>query len=216
MTSQVKSSQVKSSQIKSNQIKSNQIKSNQIKSNQILSAADIVAMLDHADEKRHCWILLGINCGFDSSDLSGVRREHVQGSFIDLPRPKTGVPRRCSLWPETIAAIAATANETEPIFSSNNKGTPVVVVHSEKKRTDNVIYRWRKCRTTAGIKIGGFSLLRHTHRTITDECEDQPAENYSMGHSQRDMADNYRHRISDERLIVIAHRVRYWLFQKTS
>jgi hypothetical protein len=29
----------------------------------------------------------------------------LDAGVIDFPRPKTGIPRRCPLWPETAAAI---------------------------------------------------------------------------------------------------------------
>jgi hypothetical protein len=52
-------------------------------------------------------ILLGINCGFGNADwgtlpLSAV---NLESGWVDYPRPKTGIARRCSVWPETIEAI---------------------------------------------------------------------------------------------------------------
>jgi integrase len=54
-------------------------------------------------------ILLGANCGFGNTDCSGLTLDglDLDGGWLDFPRPKTGVPRRCPLWPETVAALRA-------------------------------------------------------------------------------------------------------------
>jgi hypothetical protein len=54
-------------------------------------------------------ILLGVNAGFGNADcrrlpLSAV---NLDAGIVDFARPKTGIPRRCALWPETVAAIRA-------------------------------------------------------------------------------------------------------------
>ena len=52
-------------------------------------------------------LLLGINCGFGPSDVANLPTKAVDlaTGWIDYPRPKTGIPRRCPLWPETVSAI---------------------------------------------------------------------------------------------------------------
>jgi len=50
-------------------------------------------------------ILLGINCGFGPSDRG--EPAHQRGGpgchWIDYPRPKTGIDRRCVIGPKTVA-----------------------------------------------------------------------------------------------------------------
>ena len=52
-------------------------------------------------------ILLGINCGFGNADCGNlpVAALDLDGSWVDYPRPKTGINRRCPLWPETVEAL---------------------------------------------------------------------------------------------------------------
>ena len=57
-------------------------------------------------------ILLGINCGFGNSDVAGLPTKTLdlkpvppeRRGWVDFARPKTGIERRCPLWPETVAA----------------------------------------------------------------------------------------------------------------
>src|SRR5262249_25079647 len=62
-------------------------------------------------------ILLGINCGFGNADCGTLSLSAVDldAGVIDSRRPKTGIPRRCALWPETVSAIReAIASRPEP------------------------------------------------------------------------------------------------------
>lgn len=180
-----------------------------------LTAATIRKMLNAANPRLHCWILLGINCGFYSVDISSIERRHIDGEFVDFPRPKTAIERRCWLWPETQQAVAKIAQSEGQLFLSRN-GQPLNVSYG-KTRTDLVKNHWTEAKRKLGVKWpGGFSSLRHTYRTIADDAGDQPAANYSMGHAQTDMADNYRHEISDARLTRVASHVRGWLFENIS
>ena len=59
--------------------------------------------------------MLALNCGMGNSDCGQLRFRNVdlRGGWLDYPRPKTGVDRRCPLWKETIQAIK-TAIEDRP------------------------------------------------------------------------------------------------------
>ena len=52
-------------------------------------------------------ILLGINCGFGNADCATlpIRALDLEEGWINFPRPKTGLDRRCPLWPETIKSL---------------------------------------------------------------------------------------------------------------
>src|SRR5207302_1233691 len=74
-------------------------------------------LLDAASVHVRAMILLGINCGFGNSDCGNLPQSAVdlERGWVDYPRPKTGIPRRCSLWPETIQALRnALADRPEP------------------------------------------------------------------------------------------------------
>ena len=73
----------------------------------MFEAAEIRAALDKATMPLRAMILLGINCGLGNSDVANLPTKAVdlKRAWLDFPRPKTGTPRRCPLWQETIAAI---------------------------------------------------------------------------------------------------------------
>jgi hypothetical protein len=62
-------------------------------------------------------ILLGINGGFGNAGCGHLPLSAVdlEAGMIDFPQPKTGIPRRCPLWSETVHAIReASADRPEP------------------------------------------------------------------------------------------------------
>src|SRR5262249_41808563 len=75
----------------------------------LFSAEEILKLLGAAGVQMKAMILLGINCGFGNPDCATLPLSAVNldTGWIDYPRPKTGIPRRCPLWPETVAAIKA-------------------------------------------------------------------------------------------------------------
>jgi hypothetical protein len=83
----------------------------------MFEAAEVRAILDAANPPMKAMILLGLNAGFGNADVATLpmRALDLVGAWVTYPRPKTGVERRCSLWPETVAAIhEATAQRTKP------------------------------------------------------------------------------------------------------
>ncbi len=73
----------------------------------LFTADEIRRMLATATPSMKAMILLGVNCGFGNADcaLLPTRAVDLQAGWINFPRPKTGLDRRCPLWPETVAAI---------------------------------------------------------------------------------------------------------------
>ena len=73
----------------------------------LFTADEVHRLLDAAGVQIKAMILLGINCGFGNSDCASltVSALDLEDGIIDFPRPKTGIGRRCPLWPETIAAL---------------------------------------------------------------------------------------------------------------
>ena len=70
-------------------------------------AAEIRDMLEAATIPMRAMIYLGINCGFGNGDCGGLTKSALDlaAGWVDFPRPKTGIERRCPLWPETMSAI---------------------------------------------------------------------------------------------------------------
>src|SRR5262249_61068599 len=78
---------------------------------------EVGKLLAAASVQVRAMILLGINCGFGNSDCGNLPLSAVNldAGWIDYPRPKTGIPRRCALWPETVQALRdALAHRPEP------------------------------------------------------------------------------------------------------
>jgi integrase len=197
----------------------------------MFEAHEVREILNKAGLQLKAMILLAVNCGFGNNDVSSLPMKalELETSWVNFPRPKTGVDRRCKLWPETVAAIReATAKRPAPKDKTNaglvfltKYGTPWVKVTTEKQedgtlkvKCDDAVSKEMK-KVMKALKIDGhrnFYTLRHTFRTVADESKDQPATDSIMGHARDDMASVYRERISDERLANVAEYVRAWLF----
>jgi integrase len=146
-------------------------------------------------------ILLGINCGFGNADCGNLRlaARDLERGIIDFPRPKTGIGRRCILWPETTAALKeALAKRPEP-KSEDHAGLVFITKYGDAWVHDTsespVSYEMGKLLRRLGIngRTGlGFYTLRHTFRTGADEAGDQPAADFIMGHEVPHMSAVHR------------------------
>jgi integrase len=193
----------------------------------LFAAEEVRALLEAAGTPLRAVILLGINCGFGNADVGTLPLSALDlgRGWLDYPRPKTGISRRCPLWPETVAALReALARRPEPKTPEHSglaflslRGTPLCSVR-EANRTDGVAAQFGALLRKLGIggrKGLGFYALRHTFRTVADEARDQPAADFAMGHESPHMSTHYRERISDARLRAVAEHVRAWLFGPT-
>jgi integrase len=185
----------------------------------LFTAEEVRRLLAAASVSVKAQILLGINCGFGNTDCGTLPLSAIdwQSAIIDFPRPKTGIPRRCPLWPETVEALRqAIAERPEPkdparagLVFITSKGFPWAKDIADSPLTKEV----RKLLTALGINgHRNFYVLRHTHRTVADEAKDQPAADYLMGHEVSHMSSVYRETISDSRLRAVSDHVRAWLF----
>jgi integrase len=136
---------------------------------------------------------------------------------LNFPRPKTGINRRCNLWPETVEAIReALAARPEP-RKPEHAGLVFVTKYggcwAKSDRDNPVSKETRKLLDSLGINgHRSFYALQHTFETIGGEAKDQVAVDAIMGHARDDMASVYRERVSDERLKAVTDHVRRWLF----
>jgi integrase len=191
----------------------------------LFTAAEIRRLIDAADVQLRAMALLGINCGFGIADCGRLPLSafDLTTGWIDFPRPKTGIARRCSLWPETLGALKAwLAVRPHPKDAEHER---LVFLTAQRRPwckesySSPVCFKFGKLLKSLeinGRKGLGFYTLRHTFRTIADEAKDQPAADYLMGHARDDMASVYRERISDERLRAVTDHVRTWLFPSAS
>jgi integrase len=187
----------------------------------LFTADEIRRLIGAAGVPMKAILLLGINCGYGNSDCGNLPLSAVDldNAFIDFPRPKTGIPRRCPLWPETVAAIREAFARRHEAKDPENAGLVFVTKYGgawAKDVPDSPVTKETKKLLLAlginGRKGLGFYTMRHTFRTVADEAKDQPAADYIMGHQSTHMSSTYRERISDARLRAVVDHVRTWLF----
>lgn len=188
----------------------------------MFEAEEIRAMLDKVNSPMRAMILLGINCGFGNSDCGTLPLSalDLERGWINYPRPKTEVGRRCPLWPETIAALKDwIAKRPDPTKEEHRERVFITGAGNpwNDPRDRAISKEMRKLLDR--VKINGhrnFYALRHTLQTIGDEARDFLAVRTIMGHVGADIADEYREKVSDERLVAVVEHVRGWLFLQGS
>lgn len=129
-----------------------------------------------ADPHLAAMILLGINCGFGPQDCCTLPTDDVRGHWHNYARPKTGVDRRCWLWPETVEAIRDVAGQLH--------------VFNGRIWTRHIVAREfvKLCEET-GVRNIGFHSLRRTFETVAGAAEvNQAVVDAIMGHGRDDMA----------------------------
>jgi integrase len=196
----------------------------------MFEAAACQTLLGAADLQLQAMICLGLNCGLGNNDCGSMREHHVdlKKGWLDYPRPKTGIERRCPLWPETVVAIkaavaarpkAADRADADRVFLTA-AGMPWTADAKLKEdggsgpRVDCVTQCFRTLLDKTQLhKPGlGFYALRHTFETIAGGTADQVAVDMIMGHADDSMAATYRENVDDKRLRAITDHVHKWLF----
>jgi integrase len=189
----------------------------------LFSAEEIRKLLGTSGVQMKGMVLLGINAAFGNADCGQlpISALDLDKGWINYPRPKTGIKRRCPLWPETIAALREVLVDRREPKDPTDDGLLFITKYgtgwAKDTSTNPVSQQTRKLLTKVGINgHRNFYTLRHTFRTVADESKDQPAIDHIMGHARDDMASIYRERISDERLKAVTDYVRKWLFERPS
>jgi integrase len=184
---------------------------------------EILLMLLTTPVHLEAMILLGINCGLGNADCGRLPQQalDLERGWLDYPRPKTGMKRRCPLWPETVAAIRETLARRREPKDPADADLVFITRTGQAWHTDTtespISYEVGKLLRRLGItgRDGlGFYTLRHTFRTVADEAKDQPAADYIMGHEVAHMSSVYRETISDARLRTVTDHVHAWLSGK--
>ena len=166
----------------------------------LYGAGDVRKLVKKAEGEFKAMLLLGINCAFGPRDCATLPTTAVNlaEGWHNYWRPKTQADRRCSLWPETVAAIKAV------------RGMELVF---EGREWD----RWmigREFATlckAAKVENQGFYSLRRTFETIATTADvPQAVIDSIMGHSKNDMASIYRQKVFDEQLKKCADHVHGW------
>jgi integrase len=161
----------------------------------LFSAEQICKLLKLAKGQLRAMMLLGINCGFGNNDCAKLSKSHLdlEGGWIDYPRPKTGVDRRCPLWKETVRALNTVADSRPDPKDPLNSDLVVVTKYGfawlpkSKTWADSPITKeFAKLLQNAGMKRQGLSFyaLRHTFQTIAEQSLDKDAVRCIMGHAE--------------------------------
>jgi integrase len=188
----------------------------------MFEAAELRKLIDAAGPTMRAMIFLGVNCGFGNADCGSLQFANVnlESAWVDFPRPKTGIPRRCPLWPETVAAVRESLESRPKPATYAECGQVFLTVRGSafvrttgKSRTDLVAVRFARVLKAAGLyREGvGFYTLRHVFRTVADGARDPVAIDLIMGHADPSMGAHYRERVEDARLVAVASHVRTWL-----
>ncbi|MCE9556753.1 MAG: tyrosine-type recombinase/integrase [Planctomycetes bacterium] len=186
----------------------------------MFEAADLRNIIDKAGVPLKAMILLGINCGFGNQDCGSLPLTAVdtKKGWMDYPRPKTGIHRRCHLWPETIEAINKAIAERPVPKTEATAGLLFVTKYGQPWAKDiadsPVTKEFRKVLEELKIHRAGlgFYALRHTFETIAGATRDQVAVDSIMGHADPSMGAAYREGIGDDRLKAVTDHVHNWLF----
>lgn len=189
----------------------------------LFAADEVRKLIEQAPVPLKAKVLLGINCGFGNADCGTLplTAPDLELGWVEFPRPKTGIERRCPLWPETVTALREAIAErptpkaeaaTGAVFVTKygnpwaSEGSATAVSHEFGKLLWQVqIERW-------GV---GFNTLWNTFRTVADATTDANAIRTIMGHTDDAIDANYTHGVGDEWLRAVTDCVREWVFGAT-
>ena len=185
----------------------------------MLEAEEICRLLGAAVVPLGAMILLGVNAGPGKTDagLLPLPALDLERGWLTYPRRKTGIPRRCPLWPETVQVIKQVLAQRPAPKNEAGAGFVFITKYGLPWSRDNdpgiITKEFSKVMDALGISgHRSFYGLRHSFETIGGEAKDQVAVDAIMGHADESMSAVYREWISDERLKAVTEHVRMWLF----
>jgi integrase len=186
-------------------------------------AEQIRSLLDAADVQLKAMILLGVNCGFGNADCGQLPTAAIDldNAWMRFPRPKTGIDRRCPLWPETVEALRQAIAKRPLSKCTADVGKVFITKYGQpwfraEETTNPVSAEFKKFLDKLELHRPGhgFYSLRRTFETIGGGSRDQVAVDFIMGHApdEDDMASVYRQHVDDDRLRAVADHMRRWFF----
>jgi integrase len=195
----------------------------------MFEADELRLLLDGAAQPLTAMILLAANAGLGQSDISrlSISAINFKTGWLDFPRPKTGIPRRCPLWKETLQSVQE-AISLRPSPKDVSDAELVFLTHrglrwvrDDAKRVDSVAVAFGKLMKRVGLNgARNFYAIRHGFQTVGEDTGDSKAVDVLMGHVDESMGATYREAgvgrtargVSDQRLRRVTDHVRQWLF----
>jgi integrase len=183
------------------------------------AAEELRTMIDGASQPLKSMLMLAINAGLGNEDVGRLPMKalDLEGGWLDYPRPKTAIVRRCPLWPETVACIKEWLS-TRPTPKSEADATLVFVTAKggswAKSTTDNPVSKETR-KLLNRLSLNGhrnFYAIRHTFSTESGGAKDPLATDFLMGHANETIREAYDEGIADDRLVAVVNFVRRWLF----
>lgn len=194
----------------------------------MFEASELRLIIMAAKPIMRSMVLLAINCAYGQTDMSSIPRKAIdlQTGWIDYPRPKTEVKRRCNLWPETIDALREAFKVMPSAKTPEDKGCAFVTKYGARfvRATpngtviDGIGLEFKKLLKSLKMSRDGLNMyaIRHTFQTIADDVanKNHVASTFIMGHSpaSSDMSASYRELVSDARIKEVTDAVRVWLW----
>jgi integrase len=125
--------------------------------------AEFQSLLKASDLRGQTLIWLAVGCGFGQRDLSELHVQDIDAKSYDLRRSKSGLERYSSTPAQVWVYVDAYIRQHHPagrMFTTRH-GHPLL--HGS---TDSVHLWWSKLQARAGLKLGGFYMLRGLGATV--------------------------------------------------
>jgi integrase len=201
----------------------------------MFQAGEVRDLLGAASVQMRPMIYLAINAGLGNTDCAMLKTSHIdfENGWLNFPRPKTEVDRRCRLWVETLEAIRQALTKRPLPKDPQHEGHVFITKYGQTWTREPKVFKGEdgKDAVTFGDnalakefgklckKLGfnhsrGFYCLRHSFATVAGDSKDQIAVDRVMGHVDETMSGNYRESIDDSRLEAVADHVHNWLSPK--
>ena len=148
-------------------------------------AKDVRKLVKAASPEFRWQILMGINCAFSPKDCQYFPGPN--GEWHNFPRVKTGIARRCWLWPETVKALKAPNPEWDRF---------------------RVAKEFADLCESCKVTNHGFYSLKRTWVTVAEASS--AVIDRICGWTKGDMASIYRQKTFDDKIKACSEGVRSW------
>jgi integrase len=147
----------------------------------MFEAIELRTIIDKANQPLKAMILLGLNCGLGNSDCGQLkfRNLDLMKGWLNYPRPKTGVDRRCPLWKETIKALRDAIYERPDPRDLNNRD--LVFITTQRLPWYNKGILWRTASASQNEELQRF---KQEAKDTLGIAEPDPQNEHSASHAE--------------------------------